>query len=330
MQGHAGTTGGAMLQPVVVVREPAMTAVLHHHDLGAGFWRLADPKITLASMASILLGAAAAVYGGVATWGWLLVVVAGIFALEWAKNASGEIYDFASGTDQAIGASDRSPFSGGKRVLVDGLLTVRETWLIAVAGYSICIAAGLAIALLRAPAVLWLGLAGVALAFFYHAPPLKLSYRGWGEAAVFVAYGPLICAGTFLVMARELAPWVIWLALPLGLLVAAFLWINEFPDYRADAGAGKRTLVVRLGRRRAADAFLWLVVAAFALLLLSQAVGVPRGALGALIAVVPASSAVRTLRAHPEDTQQIIPAQGQTLLAFVLYALGAALGLVLT
>jgi 1,4-dihydroxy-2-naphthoate octaprenyltransferase len=329
MQGQAAGAGGAILFPRHF-RELVMTAVLHGHDFGAGFWRLADPKITLASMASILLGAAAAVHVGAAAWGWLALVVLGIFALEWAKNASGEVYDFDSGADQAVSESDRSPFSGGKRVLVDGLLTVRETWAIAIAGYAICIAVGLVIALLRAPAVLWFGLAGVALAFFYHAPPLKLSYRGWGEAAVFVAYGPLICAGTFLVMARELAPWVIWLALPLGLLIAAFLWINEFPDYRADAGAGKRTLVVRLGRKRAADAFLWLVVAAFVLLLVSLAFGVPRGALGALIAVVPATSAVRSLRANPESTPRIVPAQARTLLAFVLYAVGAAAGLVLT
>jgi 1,4-dihydroxy-2-naphthoate octaprenyltransferase len=240
------------------------------------------------------------------------------------------VYDFASGADQAVGEADRSPFSGGKRVLVDGLLSVRETWAIAIAGYAICIAAGLAIALLRAPAVLWFGLAGVALAFFYHAPPLKLSYRGWGEAAVFVAYGPLICAGTFLVMARELAPWVIWLALPLGVLVAAFLWINEFPDYRADASAGKRTLVVRLGRRRAATAFTWLVASAFLLLPVSLAFGVPKGALGGLVAVVPAASAVMTLRANLESTPRIVPAQAKTLLAFVLYAVGAAVGLVLT
>lgn len=307
-----------------------MSAVLHPHDLSAGFWRLADPKITLASMASILLGAAAAVHVGADAWGWLALVILGIFALEWAKNASGEIYDFASGADQAVAAADRSPFSGGKRVLVDGLLTVRETWVIAVAGYAICITVGLAIALLRAPAVLWFGLAGVALAFFYHAPPLKLSYRGWGEAAVFLAYGPLICTGTFLVMAGEPAPWVVWLALPLGVLIAAFLWINEFPDWRADAGAGKRTLVVRLGRRRAADVFLVLVVAAFLLLFVSFAFGVPPGALGAMIAVVPATRTALTLRAHPEDTQRIVPAQAQTLLAFVLYALGAAIGLLLT
>lgn len=307
-----------------------MAAVMQSHGFGAGFWRLADPKITLASMSSMLLGAAAAVHDGARAWGWLALAVLGIFALEWAKNASGEIYDFDSGTDQAVSEADRSPFSGGKRVLVDGLLSVRETWAIAVAGYAICIAAGLAIALLREPAVLWLGLAGVALAFFYHAPPLKLSYRGWGEGAVFIAYGPLVCAGTYLVMARALHAWVIWLALPLGLLIAAFLWINEFPDYRADAGAGKRTLVVRLGRVRAARAFAWLVGTAFALLPVSLAFGVPAGALGALVALVPAAAAVRALRAHPEDTPRIVPAQAQTLLAFVLYAAGAAAGLLLT
>jgi 1,4-dihydroxy-2-naphthoate octaprenyltransferase len=307
-----------------------MSAVAHTHNPVTGFLRLADPKITLASMSSILLGAAAAVHSGTYAWGWLILVVIGIFALEWAKNASGEIYDFASGTDQAVAESDRSPFSGGKRVLVDGLLTVRETWTIAIAGYVLCIGAGLIIVLMREPRVLWLGLAGVALAFFYHAPPFKLSYRGWGEGAVFFAYGPLICAGTCLVMTRTLPAWVVWLGLPLGVLIASFLWINEFPDYRADASAGKRTLVVRLGRAAAARVFAGLFIAAFALLLVSLAFGVPLGALGGLIAVAPASGAAATLLASPEDTQRIVPAQAKTLLAFVAYALGASIGLMAT
>lgn len=305
-----------------------MSSDLGGLDLRAGFWRLADPKITLASMSSIFLGAAAAVHDGSRAWGWLALVVAGIFALEWAKNASGEVFDFGSGADQAVAPEDRSPFSGGKRVLVDGLLTIRQTWAIAIAGYALCIAVGLAIVLLREPAVLWLGLAGVALAFFYHAPPVKLSYRGWGESAVFAAYGPLVCAGTYLVMTQSFAAWVVWLAVPLGLLIAAFLWINEFPDYRADAQAGKRTLVVRLGRPRAARAFAWLVAAAFVLHIVSIALGVPAGALGGLVAIVPAASAARKLLAHPEETRHIVPAQAKTLAAFVIFALGAGIGLV--
>lgn len=307
-----------------------MSRVPDRIDFRAGFWRLADPKITLASMSSILLGAAAAFHDGSRAWGWLVLVVAGIFALEWAKNASGEVFDFHSGADQAVAPEDRSPFSGGKRVLVDGLLTTGQTWRIAIAGYAICVAAGLVIVVFREPAVLWLGFAGVSLAFFYHAPPLKLSYRGWGEGAVFAAYGPLVCAGTYLVMTQSFAAWVAWLAVPLGLLIAAFLWINEFPDYRADAQAGKRTLVVRIGRPRAARMFGRIVTLAFGFQMLSIALGVPAGALGGLVAIVPAASAARTLLAHPEETAHIVPAQAKTLAAFVLYALGASIGLVAT
>jgi hypothetical protein len=82
----------------------------------------------------------------------------------------------------------------------------RETWIVAGVGYTLGIAAGLVVVVRREPAVLWLGLAGIALAFFYHGPPLKLSYRGLGELAVAVAYGPVIACGTYLCAARECEP----------------------------------------------------------------------------------------------------------------------------
>ena len=103
----------------------------------------------------------------------------GIFAIEIAKNASGEIFDFDSGTDLAVSPRDRSPFSGGKRVLVDGLLTRGETAAIAWFCYTVGVALGLWIAVARAPVVLWIGLFGVLMAYQYHALPLKLSYRGF-------------------------------------------------------------------------------------------------------------------------------------------------------
>jgi len=207
----------------------------------SGFWRHADPKITLASVASLLLGTAAAASQGPLAWGWLFVAVAGTFCIEVAKNASGEIFDFDSGTDQAVAAEDRSPFSGGKRVLVDRLLTRGETAGIAASAYALGVALGIVIAGLREPRILWLGLAGVSLAYFYHAPPLRLSYRGLGEIAVGVVYGPLIACGAFLVQRGRLDA-ALLASLPLGLLIAAFLWVNEFPDFAADRGAGKRTM----------------------------------------------------------------------------------------
>jgi 1,4-dihydroxy-2-naphthoate octaprenyltransferase len=230
--------------------------------VATGVWHLADPKITLASASSILLGSALAAADGPIAWGWLALTIVGIFCLEAAKNASGEIFDWDSGVDLAIGEADRSPFSGGKRVIVDGLLTRRQTKITALVFYGLGGAAGLAIALWQEPWVLPLGLAGAALAYFYHAPPLALSYHGLGELAVTLVYGPLIAIGTHLVQRHTVPPSVVAATVPLGLMVGAFLWINEFPDRRADDDAGKRTLVVRLGARRAAAAFGLLVIAA--------------------------------------------------------------------
>lgn len=298
-------------------------------NFAAGLWRLADPKISLASVASMALGACAAAAAGPLHPGWLALTVFGILAIETGKNASGELFDFDSGADLLIAPHDRSPFSGGKRVLVDGLLTRRQTAAIAVAGYAIGAAAGFAIALLREPRVLWIGLFGIACAYFYHAPPLKLSYRGGGEAAVALCYGPLIALGTYLVQ-RGRPSWdLVALAMPLGLLIGGFLWINEFPDCAADAAAGKRTCVVRFGKRRAGVAFAVIQGAAFLTLAGLPALGIPRSVWLGLIAVPSAAGAVRRVLEEPDATQRLIPAQGQTLVTFLLYSVGAGIGLLL-
>lgn len=277
-------------------------------------------------MASMFLGSCAAASAGPLAPGWLAVTVAGIFAIEVAKNASGEIFDFDSGTDLAVAPRDRSPFSGGKRVLVDGLLTRREAAAVAAFCYAAGAACGLAIVFFREPKVLWLGIAGMACAYFYHAPPLSLSYRGWGEAAVGICYGPLICSGTYLVQRGSVPAPIVALSAPLGILIAAFLWINEFPDFRADLRAGKKTLVVRLGRQAASSVFVGLVAAAFLLLLAAPLLGLPGGVWLGALGFLPAFLAARTLSRHFEQTALIVPAQGQTLVAFLLLAIGSGLG----
>jgi 1,4-dihydroxy-2-naphthoate octaprenyltransferase len=294
-----------------------------------GVWRVADPRITLASVASMTLGAASAAREGPMSWGWLALTVVGIVLLEAAKNASGELFDFDSGTDLAVAPEDRSPFSGGKRVLVDGLLTRGQTAAVAAVAYALGSAIGLLIVAGRDRRVLWLGLAGVACAFWYHARPVALSYRGLGELAVAVCYGPLIASGTYLVQRGHVSPELVGAALPLGLLIAAFLWINELPDAVADRGAGKRTLVVRLGRRRAGRVFAALPAAAFALIALLPAWGLPRGIWLGLAGLPFAAAAARRAWTQAERTAALVPAQAWTLLAFLAASAGMSAGLLL-
>lgn len=306
-----------------------MNVATRERSAAAGVWRLSDPKISLASIASMTLAAGAAARAGDVSLVWLVLTVLGVLAIEIAKNASGEVVDWDSGVDVAVRADERTPFSGGKRVIVDGFLTRAQTLRAAAVAYATGIAIGIVIATLREPRVWPLGAAGVACAFFYHASPLRLSYRGWGEVAVALCYGPLIACGTYLVQHHRVEGPVVPLSILLGVLIAAFLWVNEFPDARADEQAGKRTLVVRMGKARAARVFAALAAGPFVVLVLLALAGLPRGALLALFGVIPAARAVRIVLSAPDDSPRLVAAQTASLSAFVLFALGGAVGLVL-
>ena len=85
---------------------------------------------------------------------------------------------------------------------------------------------------------------GVVVSLGYTAPPLKLVYRGLGEDAV-AQFGTLITVG-----ASSFSPAGSWTSaarasVPIGLLVAMIAFVNEIPDRRSDARAGKRTLPVQ-------------------------------------------------------------------------------------
>ena len=297
-------------------------------DFNIGFWRLADPKISLTSAAGLFLGAAASLPLGWMEGFWLLVLALALFAMEVAKNAWGDVIDYRSGNDLHVAEDDKTDFSGGKRVLVDDLLTVRQTWLVAGAATILGLALGLAIVLFREFDALWIGLIGAALGWSYHGPPLKLAYRGLGELDVVVVYGPIVVLSTCLVLMGEWSWPVVWLSLPLGLLIAAFLWINQFPDFYADRRAKKMNLVARLGKRRAAHVYPLWYVAALLLTLALPSLGLPPGSLLGALFVPPAALAVYWVYQDPDSFHRKWSAQPMALLAFLLYALGAGAGLI--
>lgn len=295
-----------------------------------GFWRLADPKISLASFAGLFTGACFAAADTDLHIGWLALTVLGIFFVEVAKNASGELVDFASGTDQAVTAQDRSPFSGGKRVLVDALLTRAQCRSIALFFFLSAIATGLVIALFRDARVLLFGVPGMALAWYYHGGRVRLAYRGLGEPAVALAYGPLVTCGAYFVQVGTLSPALIHTSIVLGLLVASFLWINEFPDYAADSATGKRNLVVRLGRDNAAVGYVVLLVVAYSWLVFTALfIEDARGLLWGLSGAVPGAWSAYRVQRSGAVTRLLVPAQAACLAGFLLLALGSGLGYLL-
>jgi len=288
----------------------------------SGVYRLADPKIMLASLVPFLSGMAIAHREG-ATVPLLLLfgALAALFGVEVGKNAVNDLFDFRSGADLGVRPEERTPFSGGKRVLVDGLLTERQVIASAVGGFAFALLFGSYVAVARDPRLLLLGAAGAAVSIAYTAPPLALAYRGWGEIAVFLAYGPGIVLGADWLFERRISPAAIWASLSLGALIANVLVVNEVPDERADREAGKRTWVVRLGRRRAFRLVAILFTLGFAIPVAGILLGQTPRLAGILLGLPAAAAAIREL-SRPGDSVRIVRVETATLMAYALAGAG--------
>ncbi len=179
--------------------------------------------------------------------------LAAVLLIHVGANLANDYYDHANQTD--VRNPNRGDLSGGSGLIGD-VLPAGQFLRLSV----VCLAAGAALGLhlnaaLPGNLLLVLGAVGILLGFFYTAPPLRLSYRGLGEMAVGLCFGVLPVVGAYYVQTGLVSWRVVLASLPLTLAVVLLLWVNEIADAEGDALAGKKTLVVILGARRAARSF---------------------------------------------------------------------------
>jgi 1,4-dihydroxy-2-naphthoate octaprenyltransferase len=277
------------------------------------------PAFLSVTLVGVLLGLASAFAGGVAldpltacvTLAFALVAHAGI-------NVLNDYYDALNGSD-AANAERRYPFTGGSRFIQNGVISVSAMGIYGYALLAAVVPAGLWLTHASGDGLLWIGLAGLAVGWAYSAPPLKLMSRGLGEAAV--ACGWLIVVAGADYVQRGAFAWAPLVAgLGFALHVANLLFINQFPDVKADAAAGKRNLVVRLGPQRAR--WLYPAIAGAAYLWLAGAViagALPALALVALVSAFPAFAATRVLARQALRPAALDPAIRATIGAALLH-----------
>lgn len=304
---------------------------MHANKLWQGFWQVADPKIWIASLVPMAVGAALA-YGmtGHFSWYWFLVSTLGVFCIEIGKNAANDLVDYRTGVDLMVAPDKRTPFSGGKRAIVDGNLTLKQAAVIAIATLAAGSAVGVYIALLREPMIIWIGVSGLFFAAAYSLPPFKLAYRGLGEFVVGITFGPLIVSGAFVVQTNFLSLEVFLASLPIGLLITNVLFINQYPDYEADTMGHKRNWVVRLGKTRGLAVYKALFAGAYlSLVILFFFTGNPFWLLS--FATLPlVMRAVNTAAIYSEDIPRFIQANINTIKTYQVTGLSMVVAGILT
>lgn len=296
--------------------EPTLSAYANPF---ARYFAATRPAFLSVTLVGVLLGLASAHAGGVkldplsafVTLFFALVAHAGI-------NVLNDYYDALNGTD-AANTERRYPFTGGSRFIQNGVISVSAMGIYGCALLAAVVPAGLWLTHVSAAGLLWIGLAGLAVGWAYSAPPLKLMSRGLGEVAVACGWLIVVLGADF--VQRGAFSWLPVIAgASYALHVANLLFINQFPDVKADAAAGKRNLVVRLGPQRAR--WLYPAIAAAACVWLAGAVlagALPPLALIAIVSAFPAFAASRVLARSAARPAALDPAIRATIGAALLH-----------
>src|SRR6267143_6673855 len=291
-----------------------------------GTWfKATQPRSFVASLAGVALGTAIA---------WdrarmfdlpaLLLAAIGVVCLHAGTNMSNDSVDFKRGVDN-LPPHLVSPFTGGARVLPDAAVSFeahRRAW---IGFFALGGLIGLVLDVTRPNGwiLLVLGVVGGLIGIFYTLPPLALQYHGIGEIAVAIIFGPLVVLGAYTVQTGIVAWEPLMASVPLGLLVASFLLVNEMPEHETDPRGGKRTIPARIGLERSVRLYEALLVVAFALLSAFIVVGaVTWLAVIGFVAIVPLIRARSVLRAHYREYPAHIPANAGTILAVLLLGAG--------
>jgi 1,4-dihydroxy-2-naphthoate octaprenyltransferase len=218
----------------------------------------ARPRTLPAAVAPVLVGSALAVREHAFAPAQAALCLGFALLVQIGTNFANDYYDFIKGADSASRV-------GPRRAVAAGLVTPAEMKAAMIVTFALAFGVGLALLPRGGMPLLGVGVASILCGVAYTGGPMPLGYIGLGDFFVFLFFGPVAVATTVFVQAGRV-PAMAWLvSLPVGLLAANILVVNNYRDVETDAAAGKKTLVVRWGRGFARGQFIASLLLALAI-----------------------------------------------------------------
>ncbi|MBI5693747.1 MAG: 1,4-dihydroxy-2-naphthoate polyprenyltransferase [Verrucomicrobia bacterium] len=273
----------------------------------------ARPKTLPAAIAPVLVGSALAGHHGHFHVGAAGLCLGFSLLVQVGTNFANDYYDFRRGADTAARV-------GPRRAVAAGLVAPETMQRAMRLTFAAAFLVGLGLVAWGGPWLVAIGLASIVCGIAYTGGPWPLAYLGLGDLFVFLFFGLVAVGGTYFVQAGVLTVDAVLAGVPIGLLAANILVVNNYRDAETDATAGKRTLVVRWGRPAAQVQFGLSLAGA----LLVPAVFVARGyGYACLVPLVLAPVAWRQFRrlqpsASPVELIALLGASGRLLAAYAL------------
>ena len=261
-------------------------------------------------------------------WQYFLLATLAVVFINAGTNLTNDYFDHQSRSDDIN--REATPFSGGSRVIQENLISPGRIYRTSLIFFGLAALIGLYLTFARGLLVLVIGILGVLSGYFYTASPIRIGYRGWGELVAGLNCGPLVVAGAYYVQAQTLSLEALFISIPVGLLIAAVLYINEFPDHACDKVAGKNTLIVTMGRERARKGFYSLLLGTYLFIILGAILRIiPWTVIVSLLTFPLAWKAMKIVHSNYSSTQELIPAMSSTVTIHLSVGILLSLGYIL-
>ena len=281
----------------------------------------ARPRTLSAAAAPVLVGSALAFHDGEFRPAAAALCLAFALLIQIGTNFANAYYDFVNGADTAARV-------GPRRAVAAGLVAPAVMRRAAFGMFAAAFAVGLCLLAHGGPWLLVVGVASIVCGLAYTGGPFPLGYLGLGDLLVFVFFGLVAVTVTYFVQTARVTAESVLAAIPVGLLAANILLVNNYRDAETDAAAGKGTLVVRFGRRWARAQFGLSLILALAVPVLFWLRDYRAGCLLPLLLAPVAWRHARRLRESrtPAELIALLGDSGKLLAAYaVLFAAGNVL-----
>ena len=239
-------------------------------------WIYATRPHTLgASISPMLLLLGAIVRDGVMQWGYYLLCLLVAISAQISSNFANDYFGYKSGedTDHRLGFT---------RLLSTGEVTPRQMLIALGISLTICAGSGLFLASQRGWWLLLVGAVVILCAIAYSAGKYSLARTALGDLAVVIFYGLVpILVSYYVIADTRPQPYLVLLALGIGIWETNILVCNNYRDYQEDIESHKLTLIARMGRK--SGPLLYLINALLSLLLIAVGLIIEGSWIGAIV-----------------------------------------------
>lgn len=203
------------------------------------------------SFVSVSLATAIAAEDGKITFSLYALTLLGSFLVHGAANTLNDYLDLKNKID-----SPGSPTALYRpHPVFTNILTRRQLLYFSLTLFFLSLVLGITLAILLSAWLWLLILAGFSIAIFYTAAPRGFKYIALGEAAVFLAFGPILMEGAYCIQRGYLSSRAFWISIPTGIWVALVLFANNLRDVESDLQCGIKTIPCMMSKTSALKAF---------------------------------------------------------------------------